>query len=276
MDDNLKSFFILAVISVIVFFIFDSISILFAFILIILIIFFFYFASDRIILDKYEAEPAINSYVKRTVKELSKKAGIKEPKIYMLNINLANALAVGKSRKNASIGITRKLLQLEKPELKAVIAYEIAYIKNNTVLLGCVMAMIAGLIVSISYFLKWFFDTLTTKKSKIGLIFFSIAMPIAALLLHITLSRKEKFKADLKASKLLEQPYSLISALKKLDKEKATGFEWSAHLFFVSPLTKFSSILFSTHPSLGERVRRLRKFWKKKETKRSAYQVTNI
>ncbi|MEM1536088.1 MAG: M48 family metalloprotease [Candidatus Pacearchaeota archaeon] len=274
MDNRLKVFFILLIIGAATYFTFKHISIIFSLFLIAFLLIFFYFVSDKIILSKYGAEKVKSKYITKVIGELSEKAGIREPKAYMIKLDFATALAVGR-KEEASICITKDLLKkLDRAEIRAVIAYEIAYIKSNAALLGCIVAMIAGLIVSLAYFLRYFFDTLTTKKTKIGLVFFSIVLPVAALLLHLTISRKDKFKADLKASKLLGQPYTLIDALKKLEKEKAPGFEWSAHLFITSPLTRYSSILFSTHPSLGERIRRLRSFWKKR--KKSAFPVTNL
>lgn len=225
-----------------------------------------YFFSDRIILLRYKAKKIENHYINKILEEISKKAEIRQPKIYISEISIANIFVVGKNKRDSSVVITKNLLEkLNKEELKAVIAYSIACIKNDFPLIASMVSVIAYLIVGFAILIKKFFDIITPKKSKIGLIFFSVIVSFAALILQMTISRKDRFKADQKAVKLLEHPYALIEAMKKLDKEKAEGFEWSAHLFFVSPLAKHASVIFSTHPTTGERIRKLRKFWRKKQ-----------
>lgn len=266
MKSSIKVLLLLTFLALLIYFIFKRISLTFSVFLILFSFFFLYFFSHKIILKRYGCKKIKNKILENIAEDLSKKAGINKPQIYVAKIKIANAFVVGKNKKDCAICLTEGALKnFRKKEKKAALAYCIACIKHDFILLWSIVAILAGGIVILANSLRYLLDLLTTKKSKIGLSVFSFVMAIVALFLHLTISPKEKFKADIKASKLLGQPYTLIETMKKMEKEKAEGLEWTAHLFMVSPLTKYASVLFSTHPSTGERIRRLRRFWRKNQ-----------
>lgn len=232
-----------------------------------------YWYSDKIVLAMYRAEelsrekhPAIYE----TVENLSKKAEIPCPRVYMVPMDAPNAFATGRSPYNAALCITKGALELlDRDELRGVISHEIAHILNRDTLIMTVTASLASAIMMIANMARW--ATVFGGSSRRGrdsgnvfvLIVLSILAPLAALLVQMAVSRSREYAADAEGAMISKDPGSLARALEDLaryaEKKRSDIAPQTAHLFIVQPVTgEFFANLFSTHPPLKERVRRLR------------------
>lgn len=206
----------------------------------------------------------------RLVKEVADAAGIPKPKVYFIPSNTPNAFATGRNPKNGVVAVTAGILKiLSKSELKGVIAHEIAHIKNRDILVTTVTAMIAGVISYLATMAQWaaIFGGLGGRDDRGGIIellVIIILAPILALIIRMAVSRTREYYADKKGAEFVRDPYSLASALEKLEKESQRvpltfGPEGGESLFIVNPFKGRSFLqLLSTHPPTEERVKRLR------------------
>ncbi len=229
--------------------------------------------SDRIVLSIYRAKPisleqAPGLY--RMVEELSARAEIPMPKLYIIPSPSPNAFATGRSPKNSAVAVTEGLLDLlSHEELRGVLSHEISHIKNRDTLISTIAATIAGAIIYLSRMLQWslfFFGGSRDERRDggLGLLFALILAPIAAFLIQMAISRSREYKADESGAKIAGNPLYLASALEKLHlysrRIPINAEPHTSHMFIVSPLsseTIFS--LFSTHPPISKRIERLRK-----------------
>lgn len=241
----------------------------FALILAIVINFLSYWYSDRIVLRMYNAKPTKNILLVDMVKELAREADIPVPRIYMIETrgSVPNAFATGRNPEHSVIAVTSGLLGLEKDEIEAVIAHEMGHIKNRDVMVASMAAAIAGAIAYVAQIAYWsvFFGNRREGGSNIiFMIVIVILAPIAALLIRMTISRGREYKADYTSVVITKRPRSLISALKKISgvvKHKTIkGPAATSHLWIINPFKgNWFSNLFSTHPPVEERIRRLNK-----------------
>ncbi|RLE10379.1 protease [Candidatus Aerophobetes bacterium] len=240
---------------------------LIAFILAVIVNFFSYWYSDTIVLRMYRARPSKHIELENMLAKLSREAGIPTPKLYVIPIDTPNAFETGRAPNHAAVAYTEGLLKLKNEEIEGVLAHEIAHIKNRDTLLQVMAATIAGAISYLAQFGYWslFFEGDTREEGNIiGLIAIIIFAPLAALLLRLALSRSREYAADYKAALLTKRPRALASALEKIAemvKEKPLKNMSSAtsHLFIVNPFRQdWFNNLFSTHPPIEERVKRLR------------------
>jgi len=231
--------------------------------------FFSYWYSHKIVLSIYRAKPLNNAELKEIIEKLAKKTGIKRPKLYYIDSPIPNAFATGRNDKNSCVVVTHGLLEnLEKDEIKGVLAHEIAHIKNRDVLISTIAATIGG---AISYLanLAWYslFFSQEERNSIILLPLLFLA-PIAALLVQMSISRGREYLADYYAGTTTKDPLSLASALKKIEefvsRNPMRGNHATSHLFIVNPF-KVDSLarLFSTHPSTEDRIKKLEELGKK-------------
>lgn len=217
-------------------------------------------------------------YLYNTVEGLSIAAGLPMPKLYIIDTEVPNAFAAGRNPENASITVTRGLLErLDRLELEVVIAHEMAHIKNYDVLLATVAVVLAGTIVFLGYMVRYSsYGALFRGRDRGGsqgqLIFFIILIalvilaPIFAQLLKFAISRKREYLADATGANFTGYPEGLASALEKisgLQKSKSKLQNDALNgLYIINPAlgakSDRGSTLFSTHPSTNERVRRLR------------------
>jgi heat shock protein HtpX len=228
-----------------------------------------YFFSDKIVLKMYGARevseheaPELHSIVS----ELAQNAGIPKPKVAIVENANPNAFATGRSPKKAVVAVTTGILGLlSRDELEGVIAHELGHVKNRDILISAIAATIGGAIVMIANYAGFFAMFAGGRDSEdiIGLIAMSILAPIAAILVRLAISRAREYKPVESGAKISGKPWALASALGKLqigasarpmDANPAT-----AHMFIVNPLggKKTLSNLFSTHPPLNERIKRL-------------------
>ncbi len=245
---------------------------IFAFILALAMNFISYWFSDKIVLKMYRARPASessDSRLIRIVRVASQQARLPMPAIYVIPTEAPNAFATGRSPRKAAVAATEGLLRrLNDDEIEGVIGHELAHIKNRDTLISTVVATLAGAIGMLAAMARWgailggFGRGDDDNGGIVGLLVMAIVAPIAALMIQMAISRTREYKADKVGSEITHKPLALASALKKLhtapvrlnlDRRPAT-----AHLFIVNTLSgKGVTNLFSTHPPMEERVRRL-------------------
>ncbi len=232
-----------------------------------------YWFSDKIVLSMYRAKPLKENEapeIHRIVQELSQNAGIPKPRVYYIDSPSPNAFATGRNPENGVVCITTGIVEmLTLDELKGVLAHEISHIKHRDTLISAVSATIAGAIVFLARMLGWamIFGGRDDDDGGgfLGAILFMFLAPIAAMLIQLAISRSREFMADEEGAKISKSPLSLAKALEKLSygakKIPLQGAnETTSHFFIVNPLSGAGlSKLFSTHPPIEERVKRLKK-----------------
>ena len=226
--------------------------------------FFSYWFSDKIVLSMYGAKEVKREEAKELfvmVSNLSTRAGIPMPKLYIIQDKMANAFATGRDPQHAAVAVTAGILDILTPkQLEAVLAHELTHVKNRDVLIGTIAATFAGAITMIARFAFFFGGRDDEKGGAIGMILMLILAPIAALLIQMAISRSREFGADTGAAELTGRPQELIGALEALHasvKVRKPGPEaqtTTAHMFIVNPFSgDFLASLFSTHPTLAQR-----------------------
>ncbi|MGA3208241.1 MAG: zinc metalloprotease HtpX [Syntrophales bacterium] len=233
-----------------------------------------YWFSDKIILRMYNAQEVRESQAPQLyamVKDLSLKAGLPMPKVYIVPGDTPNAFATGRNEDHAVVAVTEGILRmLNREELEGVLAHELTHIKNKDMLIGSIAATLAGAIVMLANMAQWAAifggssrDDNEEGSGVIGLIIMAILAPIAATIIQMAVSRSREYLADEGGARVSGKPYGLAGALEKLSRASQTvpmeANPSTAHMFIVNPLTGKSLMnLFSTHPPIEERVARLR------------------
>lgn len=242
-----------------------------------------YYYSDKIVLSLNRARPATKEEdlkIVNILEALMVTSGLStKPRLYVVDDAQPNAFATGRNPENAVICVTTGLLEkLDYYELEGVIAHELSHIKNYDIRLSCVVSVMVGFIVMLSdMFSRALFwgglkdDRDSDNKGNgilmlIGLVFLILA-PIFGSLMQLALSRKREFLADSTAIEFTRNPDGLISALQKLDADDnqlATANSATANMYIVNPFKgntkegrKKSSSLWSTHPSIEDRIEAL-------------------
>ena len=237
-----------------------------------------YYYSDKIVLSLNKARPATEEENLRLVNILEAlvvSSGLNTmPKLYIVEDSQPNAFATGRNPENAVICVTTGLLdKLEYYELEGVIAHELAHIKNYDIRLSAVVSVMVGFVVMLSdWFTRITFWGGTRDRDDdsrgnaivmvIGLIFLILA-PIFGKLMQLAISRKREFLADATAIEFTRNPDGLISALQKISgdsSELKVANKATENMYIVTPFRnkKKSSNLWSTHPSIEDRVEALR------------------
>jgi len=227
-----------------------------------------YWFSDRIALATARAKPISEQEAPRIyemVRELTTAAKMPMPRIYLIPQAQANAFATGRSPEKAAVAVTAGITQLLSPdELRGVIAHELAHIRNRDTLIQAVAATIGGAITYLGYMLLWFGGDDESPLGLIASLVLVLLAPIAASIIQLAISRQREFSADATGAQICGNPESLASALLRLEEgAKATPMkvnEATECLYIIKPLSggRGMSNLFSTHPPIEERVRRLR------------------
>jgi len=233
-----------------------------------------YWFSDKLVLRMYRArEVGMNEAPElyRVVQNLATHAGIPMPKLYVIPSEAANAFATGRSPEHAAVAVTEGIMRLMSwDEIEGVLAHELSHVKNRDILISSVAATLAGVIMMLANMARWAAifgggsrDERENGGGIIGLVAMSILAPLAAMLIQMAISRSREFQADASGAHLLHSGEKLASALEKLavasERIPLDASPQTAHLFIVNPFTGRSfANLFSTHPPLEERIRRLR------------------
>ncbi len=232
-----------------------------------------YFFSDRIALAMYSAQPVNevqNPIVYRRlaplVAGLCQRMGLPMPKLWVIPEASPNAFATGRNPKHASVAVTAGLLELmDDRELEGVLAHELGHIRNRDILISSIAATLAAAITFIARMAFWFGgrrDSEEDSGSAWGGLLMLIVAPIAALLIQMAISRTREYAADATAAQAAGSPWGLASALKKLDafsrRIPMDASPATAHMFIVMPFGGGGLMrLFSTHPPIEDRIRRL-------------------
>ncbi|MBM3564791.1 MAG: zinc metalloprotease HtpX [Alphaproteobacteria bacterium] len=202
-----------------------------------------------------------------TVEQLAARAGLPMPRVYLIEEDQPNAFATGRDPAHAAVAATTGLLRrLNEEEVAAVMAHELAHVKNRDTLIMTVAASIAGAIGMLAQFAFFFGGNRDSRAGGIGALAAMILAPLAAMLVQMAISRGREYEADRIGADICGQPLWLAAALDKLDaaahaieNPTAERNPATAHLYVVNPLSGAGmDNLFSTHPSMENRIRRLR------------------
>ena len=240
-----------------------------------------YYNSDKIILAVSHARPATEEENKKLINILDGlmiSSGLKaRPGLYIVDDSQPNAFATGRNPEHAIICVTTGLLEkLEYYELEGVVAHEMAHIKNYDILLSAIVTVMVGFIVMLSdiFTRSMFWGGSKRSRSKdndgspilmiIGLIFLILA-PILGKIMQMAVSRRREFLADATAVEFTRNPDGLINALRKLDddqNELKAANKATENMYIVNPFKtdkdkKKKASLFSTHPSIDDRIEAL-------------------
>ena len=247
---------------------------IFAFILAAAMNFGVYWFSDRIVLRMYRAQEVTEAEapgLHRMVRELAQVAGLPMPKVYIIPNDAPNAFATGRNPQHAAVAVTSGIMKLlSDDELKGVLGHELSHIRHRDILIGTIAATIAGAISYVAAMARWgaIFggfggdDDEGGAANLIAILVLTTLASIAAILIQMAISRSREYYADEGGGRLAGNPLYLARALAKLDAgAKRIPMEVNpstAHMFIVNPLRGGGiQSLFSTHPPIEERIRRL-------------------
>jgi heat shock protein HtpX len=226
-----------------------------------------WFFSDKIALAASRAQPVSEQEDPRLyqmVRDLTTRAGLPMPKLYVIPQEQPNAFATGRNPQHSAVAVTagiRKLLS--EDELRGVLAHELGHVRNHDILLTSVVASIASAITWIGYMVLWIGGEDDSPLGIIGPLLLWLLAPIAAAIIQLAISRQREYSADATGAQICGNPESLASALLRLEQgAQAIPMQVnqaSEPLYIVKPFHgRGLASLFSTHPPIEERVRRLR------------------
>ena len=236
-----------------------------------------YWFSDKLILRTQgarEVDMKEEPKLYRSVQRLALAGNMPMPKVYIMETEAPNAFATGRNLNHAAVAVTRGILDiLTPPELEAVLAHELSHIKHRDMLVGTIVAVMAGGIMMISSMMRWAMlfggmgggrDDDREGGNPLAFILVMVLAPIAAMLIQMAISRSREFAADSGGAALTGNPLALASALKKIHAVAEgvpleTATPAMAHMYIANPFGRegFIANLFSTHPSTEERIARL-------------------
>ncbi|MFZ0134627.1 MAG: zinc metalloprotease HtpX [Desulfobacterales bacterium] len=235
--------------------------------------FFSYWYSDKLVLKMYRAREATRQQAPEVfdiVGQLTQKAGLPMPKIFVIPSEAPNAFATGRNPENAVVAVTDGLLRLmNRQEIAGVLAHELAHVKNRDILIGSIAATLAGAIMLLANMARWSMifgggrDDKNGGSGIIGLLLMSVLAPMAAMIIQMAISRSREYQADASGAAISGNPEGLASALEKLGAHSGrlplNASPSTVHMLIVNPLSGGNLMhLFSTHPPLEDRIARLR------------------
>jgi heat shock protein HtpX len=226
-----------------------------------------YWFSDKIAIASARAKPLSEQEAPglyQMVRELTTRADLPMPRLYMIPSDQPNAFATGRNPKHAAVAVTQGITKLlSEDELRGVISHELAHVKNRDILTQSVASAIGAMITYLAYFALWFGGDDDSPIGLIGNLALVLLAPLAATLIQLAVSRQREYAADATGAQVSGNPESLASALLRLE-EGAKAMPMQVNqatepLYIVKPFSsKGIAGLFSTHPPIEERVRRLR------------------
>jgi heat shock protein HtpX len=215
----------------------------------------------------------------RMVEELAARANMPKPAVYIIETDMPNAFATGRSPQKAAVAATTGIMRiLDYDELAGVMAHELAHIRNRDTLISSVAATIAGAVTFIAEMAQWSMlfsafgggdDEEEGAGGFVGALLMMILAPIAAMIIQMAISRAREFGADRGGAEILGDPLPLAAALEKLERWSQGAMAQhaetevrpaTAHMYIVNPLTGGAGLinLFRTHPPTEDRIARLR------------------
>jgi heat shock protein HtpX len=226
-----------------------------------------YFFSDKLALKMSGAQPISESEAPRLyqiVRELCTRADLPMPRLYMIPVDQPNAFATGRNPKHSAVAVTRGIMQLlSEDELRGVLGHELTHVKHRDILITSVAATIGAAITYLGYMLLWFGDDNDSPLGAVGALAMVLLAPLAASIIQLAISRQREYAADAGGAQMTGNPESLASALLRLE-EGAKAMPMQVNqaaepLYIVRPFSGGGfARLFSTHPPIEDRVRRLR------------------
>jgi len=270
MSNVLKTALLLGALSALLLFIGESLGgaqgLVIAFLFAVVTNFVSYWFSDKIVLKMYGArEVGPEHPLYRIVGRLASRAGLPQPRCYVIPQASPNAFATGRNPKHAAVAATEGILQiLTEEELEGVLAHELAHVKHRDILISSVAATIAAAIMMVSRFALFFGGGRDNDRGSnpIALLATVILAPIAAMMIQAAVSRSREFDADAGGSAIAGRPDGLVRALRKIEAaSKAVPLDANpatAHMFIIKPFSAAGLLgLFSTHPPTEARIQAL-------------------
>lgn len=234
---------------------------------------FSYWFSDAMVLKMYNAQP-VDEYSApqfyNMVRELTRRAGLPMPKVYIIDEDQPNAFATGRNPEHAAVAATRGILQLlSARELRGVMAHELAHVQHRDILISTISATMAGAISALANFAMFFGgrDADGRPVNPLAGILVAFLAPLAASLIQMAISRAREFEADRGGAEISGDPQALADALGKIQRyaegriplAPAEAHPETAQMMILNPLSGGGlRSLFSTHPPTAERIARLR------------------
>ncbi len=230
---------------------------------------FSYWNADKMILRMHNAREVDERSAPQLVtivRQLAEHADLPMPKVYVINTPQPNAFATGRNPENAAVAATTGLLEtLTQEEVVAVMAHELAHVKNRDTLTMTITATLAGAISMLGNFALFFGNNRNNPLGVVGVLAAIIVAPMAAVLVQMAISRTREFAADKLAAEICGRPDWMASALARIGSltgrgriESAERNPATAHLFIANPLagSRFAG-LFATHPPMDQRIEKL-------------------
>ncbi|MBN1558769.1 zinc metalloprotease HtpX [candidate division KSB1 bacterium] len=271
MQNNVKTFLLMAGLTALFVWIGGEIGgqqgAIIAFILAAAMNFYSYWFSDKLVLHRYKASevgPQDNARLYRIVQDLTRRANLPMPRVFLIPDRTPNAFATGRNPKHAAVAATEGILQLlNDDELQGVMAHELAHVKHRDILTGTIVATLAGAIAMLGQITRYSSALSQQKRQNpITLIIILVGAPLAAMLIRMMISRVREYSADAGGAEISGKPLGLANALRKLQQGVAkypmtNGNPAHSHMFIVNPFFGGLQKLFSTHPPIEERIKRL-------------------
>jgi heat shock protein HtpX len=233
--------------------------------------FFSYWFSDKMVLRMYNAQEVDETSAPqfyRMVRELSTRANLPMPRVYLIDEDQPNAFATGRNPEHAAVAATTGILRvLSEREMRGVMAHELAHVKHRDILISTISATMAGAISALANFAMFFGgrDENGRPSNPIASIAVALLAPIAGALIQMAISRAREFEADRGGAQISGDPQALASALDKIHRyangipfPTAEAHPATAQMMIMNPLSGGGiAKLFSTHPATEERIARL-------------------
>ncbi|PLX94291.1 MAG: protease HtpX [Desulfuromonas sp.] len=228
-----------------------------------------YWFSDKIVVSMYRGKQVESGLLYEVVREICQRNDLPMPKVYILPQPTPNAFATGRNPQHAAVAATEGIMQiLSREELLGVMAHEMAHVRHRDILIGSIAATIAGAISFLANMAQWSLIFGGGRDDEgdghpAAMLAMMILAPIAAMLVQMAISRSREYEADRGGAQMSGSPLYLANALRKLEMANSHRpmpkvNEATAHMFIVNPLRGGGvRSLFSTHPPVEERIRRL-------------------
>jgi len=278
MVNTMKTFILMAALTALFMFAGQALGgqsgMMFALVMAVAMNFFTYWYSDRLALTMSKAREVSNEQAPQLhdmIEKLARNAGLPKPRVYIMPGHTPNAFATGRNPEHAALAVTEGLLQLlQRDELEGVIGHELGHIKNRDILISSIAAVMAGAISYLATMAQWAMifggggnNDDEGRGNLVAMLVTMIIAPLAAAIIQMAISRSREYLADASGAKICGHPISLANALQRLEEYNhrlpMKVNPATAQMYIVNPLAGGTmASLFSTHPPIQERIKRLR------------------